>query len=72
MLTTPDKRTLAEHDDCDVMRARYIIMIASGVKKAGIIKTRLEQVVDQDVSASILTLHPHFTLIVDEEAASLL
>ena len=54
------------------MRARYIIMIPSGVKKAGSIKTRLEQVVDQDVSASILTLHPRFTLIVDEEAASLL
>lgn len=55
-----------------IMRARHIVMIASGVKKAGIIKTLLEQVVDQDVSASILTLHPHFTLIVDEEAASLL
>ena len=55
-----------------IMRARHIVMIASGVKKAGIIKTLLEQVVVQDVPASILTLHPHFTLIVDEEAASLL
>ena len=55
-----------------IMRARHIVMIASGVKKAGIIKTLLEQVVDQDVPASILTLHPHFTLIVDEEAAPLL
>lgn len=55
-----------------IMRARHIVIIASGVKKAGIIKTLLEQVVDQDVPASILTLHPHFTLIVDEEAASLL
>lgn len=55
-----------------IMRARHIVMIASGEKKAGIIKTLLEQVVDQDVPASILTLHPHFTLIVDEEAASLL
>ena len=55
-----------------IMRARHIVMIASGVKKARIIKTLLEQVVDQDVPASILTLHPHFTLIVDEEAASLL
>ena len=55
-----------------IMRARHIVMIASKKKKAGIIKTLLEQVVDQDVPASILTLHPHFTLIVDEEAASLL
>lgn len=55
-----------------IMRARHIVMIASGVKKAGIIKTLMEGVVDQDVPASLLTLHPHFTLIVDEEAASLL
>lgn len=55
-----------------IMRARHIVMIASGVKKAGIIKTLMEGVVDQDVPASLLTLHPRFTLIVDEEAASLL
>lgn len=55
-----------------IMRARHIVMIASGSKKAGIIQKLMEQVVDQDVPASILTLHPHFTLIVDEEAASLL
>lgn len=55
-----------------IMRALHIVMIASGVKKAGIIKTLMEGVVDQDVPASLLTLHPHFTLIVDEEAASLL
>lgn len=55
-----------------IMRARHIVMIASGSKKSGIIQKLMEQVVDQDVPASILTLHPHFTLIVDEEAASLL
>lgn len=55
-----------------IMRARHIVMIASGTKKASIIQTLLEGVVDHDVPASILTLHPHFTLIMDEEAASLL
>lgn len=55
-----------------IMRAKHIIMIASGAKKAEIIKTLMEGVVDEDKPATILTLHPHFTLIMDEEAASLL
>lgn len=55
-----------------IMRARHIIMIASGVKKAEIIKTLMEGIVDENKPATILTLHPHFTLIMDEEAASLL
>lgn len=55
-----------------IMRARHIIMIASGVKKAEIIKTLMEGIVDEDKPATILTLHPHFTLIMDEDAASLL
>lgn len=53
-----------------IMRAKHIIMIASGEKKAGIIKQLMTGVVDQDIPASILTLHPHFTLIIDQEAAS--
>lgn len=55
-----------------IMRARHIVMIASGIKKANIINMLLAGVIDQEIPASILTLHPHFTLILDEEAASLL
>ena len=54
------------------MCSRHIIMIASGVKKAEIIKTLMEGIVDENKPATVLTLHPHFTLIMDEEAASLL
>ena len=55
-----------------IMRAKHIIMIASGIKKAEIIKTLSEGVIDENKPATILTLHPHFTLILDEDAASLL
>lgn len=55
-----------------IMRARHIVMIASGVKKAEIVKKLRDGVIDQNIPSSILTLHPHFTLIVDVEAASLL
>ena len=54
-----------------IMRARNIIMIASGKRKAEAVKKLLDGEVDLSVPASILTLHPHFTLIADEEALSL-
>lgn len=52
-----------------IMRAKHIVMIASGKKKAEIIKTLISGVIDETKPATILTLHPHFTLLVDEEAA---
>jgi len=55
-----------------IMQARNIVMIASGKRKAEPVKKLLSGVVDQDVPATILTLHPHFTLIADEEAMSLM
>lgn len=55
-----------------IMRARHLIMIASGKRKADAVKQLLSGKVDPAVPASVLTLHPHFTLIVDEEAAALL
>lgn len=54
-----------------IMQARNIVMIASGKKKAEAVKKLLSLEVDKNVPATILTLHPHFTLIVDEEALSL-
>lgn len=55
-----------------VMKAKNIVMIASGKKKAEAIKQLLEGTIDQEVPATILTLHPNFTLIIDEDAASLI
>lgn len=55
-----------------IMQARNIVMIASGKKKAEAVKKLLSLEVDKNVPATILTLHPHFTLIVDEEALSLI
>lgn len=54
-----------------IMQARNIVMIASGKKKAEAVKKLLSLEVDENVPATILTLHPHFTLIADEEALSL-
>lgn len=55
-----------------VMETRELVMIASGVAKAAAVKGIVEGPVTLDLPASVLKLHPHFTLIVDEAAASLL
>ncbi|MEG0274815.1 MAG: glucosamine-6-phosphate deaminase, partial [Longicatena sp.] len=55
-----------------IMRAKHLVMIATGKRKAAAIKKLLSFEIDQNFPASILTLHPNFTLILDEDAASLL
>lgn len=55
-----------------IMQAGNLVMIASGKKKAEPVQKLVSGVVDPDVPATVLTLHPHFTLILDEDAASLL
>ena len=54
------------------MRARKLVMIASGKRKAEPVKKLMSGVVDPKVPSTLLTLHPFFTLIMDKEAASLL
>lgn len=53
-----------------IMQAKKVIMIANGKNKAGIIKKAFTGVVTPEVPASILQMHPDFTLIADEEALS--
>lgn len=54
-----------------IMAAKNLVMVASGIRKAETIKKLLSLEIDQNIPATILTLHPNFTLIVDEDAASL-
>jgi 6-phosphogluconolactonase/glucosamine-6-phosphate isomerase/deaminase len=55
-----------------IMNAKNLVLIANGTKKAEIIKCLLTGKVDPEVPASILVLHPNLTIILDEEAASLI
>ena len=54
------------------MRSKKILLEAFGKNKAEAIKAMVEGEVTTDVPASILQKHPNVTVIVDEEAASLL
>lgn len=53
-----------------IMRAKKILILASGVSKAEILKTAFEGPVDPRVPASVLQLHRDVTLIADKEALS--
>ncbi|MCP4336835.1 MAG: glucosamine-6-phosphate deaminase [Mycoplasma sp.] len=55
-----------------IMKAKKIILIASGANKAEAIKATMEGPVTTDAPSSFLQKHNDVTLIVDEEAAKLL
>lgn len=53
-----------------IMRAKKILMVVEGEKKAEILKRALTEEVTPEVPASILQLHPDFTLVADDAALS--
>jgi len=55
-----------------IMQARLAILLASGTKKAGIIKKTLEEDISTAVPAGILRRHSHAVTLLDKDAASLL
>ncbi|MPM57440.1 Glucosamine-6-phosphate deaminase 1 [bioreactor metagenome] len=55
-----------------IMHCRSIMILASGKAKAGAIKIALEGSITPELPASVLQLHRDLTVIVDEEAGSLL
>ena len=55
----------------DIMQARRVVMIATGSSKAAILKDAFCGPVTPQIPASILQLHPDFTLVADEEALAM-
>ena len=53
----------------DVMAARHILLVAKGAHKADVVRRALEGPVTEDVPASVLQLHPHLDVLLDEAAA---
>lgn len=55
-----------------IMKAKNIILIATGAAKAEAVKAMVQGPVDPKCPASILQFHPNVTVFLDEPAASLL
>ena len=53
-----------------IMDSQRLIMLAMGKTKANAIKMMVEGPVSEMCPASILQLHPHATVAMDEDAAS--
>ncbi|MCL1846382.1 MAG: glucosamine-6-phosphate deaminase [Coriobacteriia bacterium] len=77
-----NKRFFASADDVprkaitmgigSIMKAREVMIIATGAAKAPAVKAMLQGDVDPQCPASILQLHPAVTVFLDTEAAALL
>ena len=55
-----------------IMAAKKILLVASGKDKAEIVKKAFFGPVVPEVPASILQMHQDVTIVIDEDAASLL
>jgi glucosamine-6-phosphate deaminase len=55
-----------------IMKARSILLIATGANKAEAVKAMVQGKIDPQCPASILQLHPNTIIFLDKEAASLL
>jgi len=55
-----------------ILEHRHLVLIATGQVKAAAVAAAVEGPVTASVPASALQLHPHVTVVVDREAASLL
>jgi len=53
-----------------ILRARHLILLAFGAEKADAIAAAVEGPVTSSKPGSVIQLHPHVTVIVDEAAAS--
>jgi glucosamine-6-phosphate deaminase len=56
----------------DIMRAKKIILIATGASKAKAVKALVEGEVTAECPASILKLHSDVTVFLDNDSAALL
>lgn len=55
-----------------LMKAKHLIFIVSGQKKAAILKQAIEGDITEQVPASLLRSHPQFYVYADKEAAGLI
>ena len=55
-----------------LMKVKHLVLIVNGKHKAEIFKKFLKEPISEELPATILRLHPNFTVIADEDAASLL
>ena len=53
---------------CDIIQAKKVVLVASGEDKADAVQKAFFGPVTPEVPASILQLHPNFTLVADEDA----
>jgi len=69
---TPDEvpRHVLTQGLATILRARHLLLVATGAGKAAAVAAAVEGPVSASCPASVLQLHPHATVLLDEPAAS--
>ncbi|HOA87638.1 MAG: glucosamine-6-phosphate deaminase [Microbacteriaceae bacterium] len=52
-----------------ILRARHLVLLAFGSAKAAVVQAAIEGPLTASIPASVLQMHPHVTIVVDEAAA---
>lgn len=52
-----------------IARARHLVLVATGVRKAAAVAAAVEGPVSSSCPASVLQLHPHVSVVLDDDAA---
>lgn len=66
----PDRPIAYTMGPKSLMRVKHLVMIVNGKHKAGILKQVLDSPISDELPATVLKLHPNFTVICDADAAS--
>ncbi len=53
-----------------ILRARHLLLVAAGAGKADAVAAAVEGPLSASCPASVLQLHPHATVLVDDAAAT--
>ena len=53
-----------------ILRARHLLLLAAGAGKAAAVAAAVEGPLSASCPASVLQLHPHATVLVDDAAAA--
>lgn len=66
----PEKPVLLTMGPKSLMRVKHLVMIVNGQEKAEILKRFLDEPISPENPSTVLKLHPNFTVICDQDAAS--
>lgn len=68
----PDRPYSITMGPLSLMKVKRLVMIVNGIEKTEIFRRFLTEPISEEIPSTILRLHPNFTVIADQQAATLI